>query len=257
VSYHETADPVNKNETDINADDNSHHPNLEIIESNDTGPVDDTIDNSDNNDIHVPHVSFNATVMASVIAEASAEADEDKFIGGSFTQLQDVDDVYEDNDPDVVVCAHIIDTNHLDYEYVHCNNPSSNGLPNPHRDFELILHHTSQRVNNKDGALVVHYVRNRPDLVSHEYNSPCSGSIIDYAGAMRLKLKLAGIHNSTDLMAIFEGRTDADASNVFKTQLNDIDQKGFKTSTVRLLKEETVRHAAHAEYNSIRESQMI
>jgi hypothetical protein len=81
--------------------------------------------------------------------------------------------------------------------------------------------------------------------------------IIDYAGAMHLKLKLAGIYNSNDLMAIFEGRTDADASNVFKTQLNDIDQKVFKTSTVRILKEETVRHAAHAEYNSIRYSQMI
>jgi hypothetical protein len=200
---------------------------------------------------------YAATVMASVIAEASAEANEDQFIGGSLTQLQDVDDAYEDDKPDVVVCAHIVDTNHLDYQYVHCNDPSSIRLPNPHRDFELILYHTSQRVNNKDGVLVVHYVSNRPDLISHEYNSPCSGSIIDYADAMRLKLKLAGIHNSTDLMGIFEGRTDADALNMFKTQLNDVDQNGSKTSAVRLLREETIRHAAHAAYNSIRYSQMI
>jgi hypothetical protein len=109
----------------------------------------------------------------------------------------------------------------------------------------------TQRVNNRDGILIVHYISDRPDLISHEYNSPCDGSIIDYSDAMHLKLKLAGIHNSTDLMAIFEGRTDAEASNVFKTQLNDVNQKGFKISTVRLLKEETLRHAAHADYNSI------
>jgi hypothetical protein len=40
-------------------------------------------------------------------------------------------------------------------------------------------------------------------------------------------------------------------------QLNDVDQKGLKTSTVRLLKEETIRHLAHVCYNSIRYNQMI
>jgi hypothetical protein len=72
-----------------------------------------------------------------------------------------------------------------------------------------------------------------------------------------LKLKLAGIHDSADLMAIFEDRTDIEASALFKAQLNDVEQKGLKTFTVRLLKEETIRHIAHLRYNSIRYNQMI
>jgi hypothetical protein len=40
-------------------------------------------------------------------------------------------------------------------------------------------------------------------------------------------------------------------------QLNDVDQKGLKTSTVQLLKEETIRHLAHVGYSSIRYNQMI
>jgi hypothetical protein len=53
---------------------------------------------------------------------------------------------------------------------------------------------------------------------------------------MQLKFKLAGIYDSTDLMTILDDRTEAQASNVFKIQLNDVDQKGIKTSTVRILK---------------------
>jgi hypothetical protein len=104
---------------------------------------------------------------------------------------------------------------------------------------------------------VVHYERDHPDLISHEYNSPCDGSIIDYADAMRLKLKLADIHNSNDLMTVFEDRTIIAASNIFKMQLNDVHQKGLKTSTVRLLKEETLRNIAHDIHNSIQYDQMI
>jgi hypothetical protein len=74
---------------------------------------------------------------------------------------------------------------------------------------------------------------------------------------MRLKLKLAGIHDSDDIMAIFDGRNDVEASAIFKAQLNDVEQKGLKTSTVRLIKEETIRHIAHAQHNSIRYDQMI
>jgi hypothetical protein len=59
-------------------------------------------------------VTFNATVMAAVIAEATGEADDDQFLEGNFTQLQDVDDVYDDDEPDIVICAHVINTNHLD-----------------------------------------------------------------------------------------------------------------------------------------------
>jgi hypothetical protein len=68
-------------------------------------------------------------------------------------------------------------------------------------------------VNNKANVHIVHYDRGRPDLISHEYNSPCAESIIDYADAMQLKLKLAGIHDSTDLMTIFEDRSEVQASN--------------------------------------------
>jgi hypothetical protein len=69
---------------------------------------------------------------------------------------------------------------------------------------------------------------------------------------MQLKLKLAGIHDITDLMTIFNERMDVQAAGVLKMQLNDMDQKGLKTSTVRKLKGECVRHTAHAVYNSIR-----
>jgi hypothetical protein len=199
------------------------------------------------------HVTFSATVMAGIISKATAEADEDQFLGANFAQLQEVEDVYHDDEPDVVCYAHIIDNSVNE-------DPPASSRPiyrNSHRDFELILYHISQRVNNVVEVHIVHYDRDRPNLISREYNSPCVESVIDYADVMRLKLKIAGIHDSTDLMTVFEGRTDAEASSVFKTQLNDVDQKGLKTSTVRLLKEETLRHIAHANYISIRYDQMI
>jgi hypothetical protein len=107
-------------------------------------------------------------------------------------------------------------------------------------------------VNNRGNVLVVHYDNERPSLISYEYNSPCAESIIDYADAMRLKLKLAGIHESTDLMSIFKGRIATESSAVSKAQVNKVHQMGLKTSTVRLLEEETLRHLAHTDYNSIR-----
>jgi hypothetical protein len=156
-----------------------------------------------------------------------------------------------------VVCAHIIDNNDgSKQDFTPPNHADhSDKYPNPHRDFELILYHTSQRVNNKGDVFVINYDSTHPELISHQYNSPCSGSIIEYADAMRLKLKLAGIHDSTDLMTIFEGRTHAESSAVFK--MHDIDQQVLKTSTVQLLEEETLRHLAHAKYNFIRYNQMI
>jgi hypothetical protein len=193
--------------------------------------------------------------MATIISEASSEADMDQFFGASFSQLQDVDDVYHTDEPDKVCCAHIIDNN-VDDEN-HDNSPTTSMDRNPHHDFELIMYLTSQRVNNKGDVRVIHYEWGRPDLISHGYNSPCAESIIDYADAIRLKLKLAGIHDSADLMAIFEDQTIVEASALFKTQLNDVEQTGPKTSTVCLLKEETIRHIAHTSYNSIRYNQMI
>jgi hypothetical protein len=111
--------------------------------------------------------------------------------------------------------------------------------------------------NNKDDVFVINYDPNVPELISHRYNTPCNGSIIDYADTMRLKLKLAGIHDSNDLMNIFEGRTHSEAAAVFKRQLNDVDQHGLKTSTVRLLEQETIRHIAHVKFNFLRYNQMI
>jgi hypothetical protein len=80
----------------------------------------------------------------------------------------------------------------------------------------LILYHTAQRNNNKTD------VYNCPGLISYQYDSPCAESIVDYSDALLLKLKLAGIHDSTDLMAIFENHSDVEASAVFKRQLNDV-----------------------------------
>jgi hypothetical protein len=238
VSYHEAT-------SDISHDDKN--PLLEETSSNGDNGIDEEIvdDNEGNN----KHVTFSASVMATVISEATAEADDNQFFGASFAQLQDVEDVYDDDEPDVVCCAHVIDDSVADN-----NTPPTN---NSHRDFEMIMYHTSQRVNNKSDVRIIHYERNRPDLISHEYNTPCAESIIDYADAIRLKLKLAGIHGSDDLINIFEGRSEIEASVVFKMQLNDVDQKELKTSTVRLLKEETYRHLAHTIHNQIRYDQMM
>jgi hypothetical protein len=100
-----------------------------------------------------------------------------------------VNDVYEEDEPDIVVCAHIIET--ID-KPTQANVPPTDvnhqdRHPNPHREFELIMYHTSQRVNNKDDVFVISYDPNVPELISHRYNTPCKGSIIDYADAMRLK----------------------------------------------------------------------
>jgi hypothetical protein len=188
--------------------------------------------------------TFDADVMATIISEATNDVNEDQFFVASFAQLQDVDDVYKDNEPDIVCCAHII------YNSVgaddHVNSPPA---INPHHDFELIMYHTSQRVNNKGDVCIIHYDRSRPDLISHEYTSPCAESVIDYADAIRLELKLAGIHDSADLINIFADHNFSEASAIIKAQLNDVNQKGLKTSTVRLLKEEIYRHLAHAIHN--------
>jgi hypothetical protein len=106
VSYHETVDPVDEDEVVININDNSFHPDHDIIGNNDTNHVDNVIGNNASND-DARQVRFDATVMASIINEAMADADEDQFIVASFAQLQDVDDVYENDEPDIVCCAHV------------------------------------------------------------------------------------------------------------------------------------------------------
>jgi hypothetical protein len=55
--------------------------------------------------------------MAAIIAEATADAEQDHFIGASFAQLQEVDDVYENDEPDIVCYAYIVDTSDvLDFD---------------------------------------------------------------------------------------------------------------------------------------------
>jgi hypothetical protein len=251
VSYHETTDePTVLYDTD---DEELTDDVTDMEDEDDYGNANDIDINEDDT---LKQVTFDATVMAAIIAEATAEADEDQFLGANFEQLQDVGDAYQDDEPDIVVCTHIVDNSDSDDVDID-DIPSHDGYRNPHRDFELILYHTSQRVNNKGNVIIVHYDSNRPELISHQYDSPCAESIIDYSDAMRLKLKLAGIHDSTDLMTIFEGHTDLEAANIFKRQLQDVDQTGLKTSTVRLLKEETIRHLMHANYNQLRYIKMI
>jgi hypothetical protein len=108
--------------------------------------------------------------MAAVIAEATAEANQDQFFGISFEQLQDVEDAYEDNEPDIVcsahvydidkdiLCsAHIIDTGATDN--IHPSDVKLSNYPNPYRDFELIMNHTGQRINNKTDVYTVNSFR--------------------------------------------------------------------------------------------------
>jgi hypothetical protein len=109
VSYHESTE-----QDDIIEDKDTIEDGDNITDNYDN--VDNDINGDTTNDIktteeepHNNHVTFNATVMASVINKATAEVDEDIFIGASFAQLQEDDDVYEDNEPDVVCCAHVVD----------------------------------------------------------------------------------------------------------------------------------------------------
>jgi hypothetical protein len=257
VSYHETTITLD-DQDDIN-DDYLHD---EIIidhdvedDNNDDGDADTnsiaTVEEDDNK-----NVAFDATVMAAIIAEASADADCDQFIGASFGQLQDVEDAYESNEPDLVCCTHVID--HSDD--VDCINTTPDNInsqyPNHEHDFEMILYHTSQRVNNVSDVFIVNYVPSQPDMISYQYNHPTPESIIDYSDTMRMKFKLAGIHDSTDLMEIMNNRSDTEAAGIFKRQLNDVDQVGLKVTTVHLLREETIRCIRHANFNSLRYVQM-
>jgi hypothetical protein len=82
VSYHEKSDS-NGDDVDIDIDDSDQFDQQpDIIEVNDNNQAGDT---SKNEEVH--HDIFDATVMASVIAEATTDADEYQFIGASFAQL--------------------------------------------------------------------------------------------------------------------------------------------------------------------------
>jgi hypothetical protein len=262
VSYHETtSDSINAFNHESTVDDIEKIPdttgdnNLDI--DNNVPVIETTYEKLDS------HVRFDETVMAAVIAEATAEAEDEQFFGASFDQLQTVEDAYEDNEPDIVCCVHLhandeedTDDND-DYVSIPPVDIHNNDYPNPNRGFELVMYHTSQRINNLGDVYTFNYDSSIPNLISYNYDSPTPGAIIDYADAIRLKLKLAGIHDTSDLMAIFEGRTDTEASHTFRQQLEDVEQQGFKTSTVRILREETMRHVSHTHFNILRYQQMI
>jgi hypothetical protein len=91
VSYHKTVDTVISNVDEIP----DINENIHI-----------TSDNKEyKSEANSPRITFSETVMASIINEATANVDDDQFLGASFAHLQEVDDVYEDNEPDIVCCA--------------------------------------------------------------------------------------------------------------------------------------------------------
>jgi hypothetical protein len=283
VSYHEA------DEDTIEYDDISQ-PDVE--EDNDANHVDNNIDHDNDHDETEDankQVSFettvmaDATVMAAVIAEATADIDDDKFFGASFARLQEVDDVYEDDEPNLVGYAHITDTDlaydigsvqyelddegdepifvteannnaEIQNEMIRARRATITRDPDPLKDFELMIYHTAQRVLHKDSQNVgiTHYEPGRPDLISHTYGRNIPESIIDYSDALRFKFKCAGIHDTDMMMEILFKRTDSDVMSIIKQKFNDVGLKGINTSTVKILREETIRNIAHREYNCVR-----
>jgi hypothetical protein len=261
VAYHEKIDS-NSDDVDIDISNNNQQP--DVIDMNDINQANSTDRNEE-----VPQDNFDATVMASIIAEATADIDEDQFIGASFAQLQDVDDVYEDNEPDIVCCAHVVDIENDNGVDIPDFVSDANSKAEEHnkrikaravtisvqsdflKDFELMVYHTAQRVMHTSSRNVgiVHYVEGRPDIISHTYGHKIAESIIDYSDVLRFKLKKAGIHDVTTLMAVLSNRTDADAMAALKLKFQAVGLKGINTSTVTILREEISRNLAHCDFN--------
>jgi hypothetical protein len=256
VSYHETVDPVDNDYYYITNNDSNDHQNLDIIECNDSIRV---IDNSDNNNSDGRQVTFSATVMASVISEATLEANNDQFIGASFAQLQDVDD-----EPDIVCYAHVAyelddegdepifvteanNNAEVHNEMIRANCATYTGESDPTNDFELMIYHMAHRVLHKDSQVVgiFHYEPGRPDFITHTYGRNIPESIIDYSDALRFKFKCVGIHDTKMGMAVLFKRIDAEVMSILKHKFNDAGVKGINTSTVKFLREETIRSLGH------------
>jgi hypothetical protein len=204
VSYHETAEEVDM----IGCDDDVHEDSESIPnDPDDTINHDDnTIDTTNNDEVNPPdiHVSFSEHVIASIIAEATADDDEDHFIGASFAQLQEVDDAYEDDEPDLVCCAHVVDLK--DGKGVNVPNfvTDANNIAEEQnkrigsrtatiakhsdflKDFELMAYHTAQRIMHKSSQTVgiFHYAPGRPELISYTYGPKVPESIIDYSDVL-------------------------------------------------------------------------
>jgi hypothetical protein len=262
VSYHETEE-----ENVIEFDDVSL---TDIPDDDDGNHVDSDIDQD-------KQVSFEASVMANVIAEASAAADEDQFFGASFAGLQDVEDVYEDDEPDLVCYAHVVDPendNGIDVpdfvtdannnaeehnEMIRSRTATITRHSDFLKDFELMIYHTAHRVMHKSSSNVgiFHYVEGRPDLISHTYGPNIAESIVDYSDVLRYKFKKAGVHDNTTLMSILSSRTDGDAMAALKLKFNAVGLKGINTSTVKIIREEINRSLDHHEFNCLRHHKMV
>ena len=270
VSYHEASsvtDPVSSIQEE--AEENLSDPELEL-----------TIE---------PPVEFNASVMATVITEATKEADDHRFFGASFAQLQDVDDIYDDNEPDFVTCAHVVNApgdstdfdSNSDIDHAgdrhgdssdwntdewnreldeNRNRPSTGKSPitiNKAHAFETVVYLTAQRVKNTGTVRIKHYGINQPDLISYEYDTPTPEHIIDYSDVVREKLKLSGIRNTSALVDLFEDCSITEATARLRQQLFDVNQTALNTDTVRYLKEETERHYDHIRFYSARYDRMV
>jgi hypothetical protein len=121
----------------------------------------------------------------------------------------------------------------------------------PTNDFELMIYHTAHRVLHKDSQVVdiFHYEPGRPDFITHTYGRNIPESIIDYSDALHFKFKCAGIHDTKMVMAVLFKRTDAEVMSILKQKFNDAGVKGINTSTVKFLREETIRSLGHKDYN--------
>jgi hypothetical protein len=204
VSYHETAKEVDMMECDDDV-----HEDSESIPND----LDDTINRDEVNPPDI-HVSFSEHVMASIIAEATADDDEDHFIGASFAQLQEVDDAYADDEPDLVCCAHVVDLEDDKGVDVPDFVTDANNIAEEQnkrigsctatiakhsdflKDFELMVYHTAQRTMHKSSQTVgiFHYAPGCPELISHTYGPKVPESIIDYSDVLQYKFNKAGIH---------------------------------------------------------------
>jgi hypothetical protein len=259
ISYHEIA------------------PDADVIPNNDVDQHDSTItdDATDYNDpdmndtVNETTDECEADVMAAIIAEATAETELDQFVGASFALLQDVDDVYEDDEPDIVCYAHVVNSENDNGVDIPDFVADANNNAEAHneritarrvtvtrnsdflKDFELMIYHAAQRVMHTSSRDVgiVHYVDGRPDIISHTYGRDVPESIIDYSDVLRFKFKKAGIHDVTTLMSILSNRTDSDAMAALKLKFHAVGLKGINTSTVKILREEINRSLAHCDFN--------
>jgi hypothetical protein len=89
------------------------------------------------------------------------------------------------------------------------------------------------------------------------YPSSVPESIVDYSDAIQCKLKLAGIHDCTGIMMITNGHSNTDAAALLKTKLNNVGQQGLHSSTLKILREETIQTNEMINYNHARYQQMM